>query len=121
MPEAFFCGFENYKTTLARGNATGILDYQLDGIKNLMLALANSGATELKNVHRPPLARGAGKGMASRSPNEVARPLPLEITFTGPEKSVREFLSTIVKPDEQYCRDPLAAHHQRQKGSAAGR
>lgn len=101
VPEGFFCGFENYKTTLASGNATGILGYQLGGIRNLMLALAGSGASGLKNVHRPPLPEEQGKTWQPM-PNQVARPLPLEITFTGPEKSVREFLSTIVKLDPQY-------------------
>ena len=38
------------------------------------------------------------------TPNDtdVARPLPLEITFLGPEKSVRAFLSSIVKPEGRY-------------------
>lgn len=101
VPEGFFCGFENYKTTLARGNATGMLEYQLGGIKNLMLALAKSGATGLNNLHRPLLPEEDGNAWQPQ-PKEAARPLPLEITFTGPEKSVREFLSTISKSDRQY-------------------
>jgi len=32
----------------------------------------------------------------------VARGLPLEITFKGPEKAVRAFLSSIAKPDGYY-------------------
>jgi hypothetical protein len=101
LPEAFFCGFENYKTTLARGNATGILEYQLAAIQNLMLALAQSGATELKNLHRPLLPEEQGTPYQPQ-PAEIARPLPLEITFLGPEKAARQFLSSIVKPDGQY-------------------
>lgn len=101
VPEGFFCGFEEYKTSLARGNATGILGYQLGGVRNLLLALANSGASGLKNLHRPPLPEEQGKPWQPR-PNEVARPLPLEITFTGSEKSVRAFLSAVAKPDQQY-------------------
>lgn len=101
VPGAFFCGFENYKTSLAAGDATGILDYQLTGTKQLMLALADAGATELKNVHRPPLAEELGQTFTPQ-PNDVARRLPLEITFKGTEKSVRTFLSSIVKPDSYY-------------------
>jgi hypothetical protein len=101
VPEGFFCGFENYKTTLARGNATGMLKYQLGGIRKLMLDLAKSGATGLTNVHRPLLPEEEGKTWQAQ-PNDVARPLPLEITFKGPEKSVREFLSAISKSDRQY-------------------
>lgn len=101
VPEAFFCGFENYKTSLARGNATGILTYQLDGIKKLMLDLAAAGPTELKNLYRPALPEQEGKAFTP-GPNAVARPLPLEITFKGPEKSLRSFLSSIMKPDGYY-------------------
>ncbi len=106
VPDPFFCGFENYKTSLARGNATGILDYQLAGIKNLMLALAKSGATELKNLYRPLLPEEDGREYKPQD-SDVARPLPLEITFAGPEKAVREFLSAIVKRRGSICRDPL--------------
>jgi len=101
VPDAFFCGFESYKTSLARGNATGILNYQLAGIKKLMLDLAAAGPTELKNLYRPSLPEREGKAYAP-GPNAVARPLPLEITFKGPEKSVRSFLSAIMKPDGYY-------------------
>lgn len=101
VPDPFFCGFEKYKTSVASGNTTGILDYQLNGIKSLMLSLAKSGATELKNLHRPSLLEEDGKEFKA-SDSDVARALPLEITFTGPEKSVRAFVSSIVKPEGQY-------------------
>lgn len=101
VPEPFFCGFENYKTNLARGNSTGILNYQLDSIRHLMLALAKSGATELKNLHRPALPEEDGKDFTP-GPADVARRLPLEITFQGPEKAVRAFVSALTKADNQY-------------------
>lgn len=101
VPDPFFCGFEKYKTSVASGNTTGILDYQLNGIKSLMLSLAKSGATELKNLHRPSLLEEDGKEFKAGD-SDVARALPLEITFTGPEKSVRAFVSSIVKPEGQY-------------------
>jgi hypothetical protein len=101
VPDAYFCGFEDYKTSLAQGRATGILKYQLEGIKNLMLALAASGATELKNLHRPALPEERGQEFKP-NPSQVARQLPVEITFQGPEESVRQFLSSIVKPDGKY-------------------
>ncbi len=101
VPDPFFCGFEKYKTSVASGNTTGILDYQLNGIKSLMFSLAKSGATELKNLHRPSLLEEDGKEFKAGE-SDVARALPLEITFTGPEKSVRAFLSSVVKPEGQY-------------------
>ncbi|RYD32315.1 MAG: hypothetical protein EOP85_21855, partial [Verrucomicrobiaceae bacterium] len=55
VPEAYFLGFENYRTSLAPEGNTGILGYQVTAVKNLMLALAQSAPTELKNLHRPAL------------------------------------------------------------------
>ncbi|MDP3852012.1 MAG: Amuc_1100 family pilus-like protein [Luteolibacter sp.] len=101
LPDEFFCGFEKYKTSLARGETTGILNHQLLGIKSLMLALAGSGASELRNLHRPLLSEEEGRPFQAK-PTDVARPLSLEITFRGPEKSLRGFLSSIVKP-ENHC------------------
>lgn len=101
VPEPFFCGFEKYKTILAQGKATGILDYQLTGTKNLMLALAASGATEFINLHRPALPE-EGALEFKPEPSDVARELPLEITFKGTEQALRKFLSAIVQPDGYY-------------------
>lgn len=101
VPEPFFLGFERYKTSLAPGNTTGILDYQLGAIKNLMLALAKVKPAELKNLYRPSVPEEEGQ---TYTPGDgvAARPFPLEIVFSGPEKSVREFLSAIAKPDNNY-------------------
>lgn len=101
VPDAFFVGFEGYKTSLARGNATGILDYQLSAIKKILLELAKTSPSEFRNLHRPTLAEEDGQPFTP-SANAVSRSFPLEITFVAPEKSAREFLSSIVKPENQY-------------------
>ncbi|HEX7261044.1 MAG TPA: Amuc_1100 family pilus-like protein [Luteolibacter sp.] len=101
VPEPFFMGFERYRTTLASGKTTGILDYQLVAIKKLMLSLAKAKPTDLKNLHRPSLPEEDGQVYKPEA-TVVARPLPLEITFTGTEKSAREFLSAVAKPDSHY-------------------
>ena len=101
VPEAFFVGFEKYKTTLATGSTTGILDYQLGSIKSLMLSLAKAKPTELKNLYRPLQPEDDGQAFAP-PPAMTARPFPLEVTFTGPEKTAREFISSIVKLDNQF-------------------
>ena len=101
VPEVFFLGFENYKSSLARSTSTGILSYQLDAIKDIMLSLAKAGASELKNVHRPPLEEEDGREFKPAE-TATARPLPLEITFLAPEKAVREFVSSLVKADGKY-------------------
>jgi len=101
VPEAFFSGFERYKTSLALPNATGLLNYQLGGIKSILLELAKARPSEFRNLFRTVLPEEDGQAYNAPA-NAVARPLPLEITFTGPEKSAREFLSSIVKPENQY-------------------
>jgi hypothetical protein len=101
VPEAFFMGFEKYKTSLAPGNTTGILDYQLNSVKFLMLALAKAKPSEIKNLHRPLLPEDEGQTFTPPA-TMTARPYPLEITFTGTESSVREFVSSIIKSENQY-------------------
>ncbi|MEO8614478.1 MAG: Amuc_1100 family pilus-like protein [Luteolibacter sp.] len=101
VPEAFFAGFEGYKASLARPNATGMLNYQLKAIRTILLELAKAKPSEFRNLYRPNLPEEDGQTFAPQA-NAVVRPLPLEITFVGPEKSAREFLSTIIKPANQY-------------------
>lgn len=101
VPEPFFVGFEKYRTSLAPGSTTGILNFQLGSIKHLMLALAAAKPTELKNLYRPLLPEDEGQTYTPPA-TQTARPFPLEITFTGTERSAREFLSSIVKPGNPY-------------------
>ncbi len=101
VPEAFFIGFEKYRITMASPNTTGILDYQLGSIKSLMLALAKAKPTELKNLYRPLQPEDEGKEFTSPA-TMTARPFPLEVTFVGPEKAAREFISSLGKLDNQY-------------------
>jgi len=101
VPEPFFVGFEKYKTTLAGANSTGVLDYQLAGMKSVLLALAKAKPSELKNLHRPEL--GEESGQAFNAGNKSVRPYPMEITFTGPESSLREFMTAISKMESQFA------------------
>lgn len=102
VPEPYFVGFENYRTSLPSGNNTGILDYQLAAIKGLMLDLAKSKPSELKNLYRPQLPEESGQTYTAPA-GAVARSFPLEITFTGTEQSAREFLSAVAKADTKYA------------------
>lgn len=101
LPEGFFKGFERYTTTLARRDATGMLRYQLGAIRHIMLALAESGASELRNFYRSPLPEEDGRPWPGE-PDQVARALPMEITFVGPESSVRKFLTELAKPEPYF-------------------
>ena len=100
VPEAFFVGFEKYKDTMVAPNSAGILDYELGAIKNLLLTLAKAKPTELKNFYRQPLPEEAGQAYAAG--DSVAREFPLEVTFTGPEKAVRDFLTSLNKAENEY-------------------
>lgn len=101
LPDAFFVGFERYKTSLASNTATGLLDYQLGAIKNVLLQLAKAKPTELRNLYREGLPEEDGKAFAPAA-TDVTRAYPMELTFVGPEPAVREFLSAVTKPENQY-------------------
>jgi hypothetical protein len=96
LPEAFFLGFETYTAALAREDATGLLDYQLGAVKELMLTLAKAAPSQLQNVYRPKFPEEDGEKWEA-GPNDAARALPLELTFKGSERSLREFLTAIGK------------------------
>lgn len=101
LPEAFFLGFEKYKGgALAKEGATGILDYQLGAATELFLALAKAAPSELKNVYRKELSEEAGEAFDAK--DAVYRPLSMEITFTGTERSVREFVTSIEGSESHY-------------------
>lgn len=100
FPENFFLGFENYRSSLAREGATGILGYQLGAVTELFLALGKAAPSELKNVHRPELEEERGGVFDGK--DVVSRALPIEVTFRGSEKSVREFLSSLATSEGHY-------------------
>lgn len=100
LPDAFFLGFEAYKSGLAKEGATGILDYQLSATTDLFLALAKAAPSELKNVYRKELTEESGGTFDAK--DGVYRPLSMEVTFTGTERSVREFLTAIEGSDTYY-------------------
>jgi hypothetical protein len=100
LPDAFFLGFETYKGTVARDNATGVLNYQLGAVSELFQALAKAAPSEVKNVHRPKLPEEEGGKFEDVA--AVSRPLPIEITFRGTEKSVRQFLSDLASSGSHF-------------------
>lgn len=94
LPEAFFLGFEAYTGTLAREDATGLLDYQLGATKELLLALAKTSPSQVLNLYRPKFPEEDGEKWQATA-NDAARSFPMEITLKGNERTVREFLSAI--------------------------
>jgi hypothetical protein len=101
VPDPFFMGFLNYKTSLAIPSTTGLLSYQMNAIKSILLELAKASPTEFRNLYRPALPEESGNVYVPLE-SSVSRGLPLEITFVGTEKSVRKFCSAIEKGKNYY-------------------
>lgn len=101
VPDAFFLGFEAYKGGApAKAGAAGILDYQLGAASELFTALSKAAPTELKNVYRSPLVEEDGGTFDPK--DSVYRPLSFEVTFTGTERSVREFITALGASDAYF-------------------
>lgn len=101
IPENFFSGFPGYRSALPDAGSTKILGYELESLRGIFLALAESGVSELKNVYRDVLPEER-KEVYQVGPGDVARALPLELTFTGSEKSVRNFISKVAGTDQRF-------------------
>ena len=101
VPEAFFLGFERYRTSLAASSTTGILDYQMTSVKNLMLALAKAEPSELRNIYRQSLVEEDGQPFVPLN-SAVHRSFPMEVTFIGTEESLRKFLTSLSKTENGY-------------------
>lgn len=101
LPEGFFLGFEPYTASLAREDATGVLSFELDAIKEVMLALAKASPTQLQNFYRvrePEEDGGKWTGPAEAA----ARPHSFEITFKGTQQATRDFISALVSAENHY-------------------
>lgn len=94
LPTDFFLGFEQYRNQLAQSEATGILIYQLVGIKHAMMGLAEAKPSELISIYREPVPEETG---LSYEPGEtdVARNFGFEVVFRGSENSARKFISSL--------------------------
>jgi hypothetical protein len=101
LPENFFLGFEGYRNQLAQSDATGTLLYQMEGIQQSLMALAEARPSALLKVHRVAVEEENG-GTFQPGPDAVARLFPFEITFRGSESSVREFLNSLGAKDSRY-------------------
>jgi hypothetical protein len=101
LPENFFLGFEEYRSQLAKSEATGTLLHQMDGMKAALLALAKSRPSALVNLFRTPTPEETG-GVFQSTPNDLARYYSYELTFKGSEQSVRDFLNALGETDTHY-------------------
>lgn len=100
VPGDFFDGFETYKETAVKKEATGILTYELGAVSQLMSGLAASGPVKLLNIHRPKLEEEDGK--VFNHEGKMYRALPFEIAFNCKEDTFRKFLSTLDDSGKYY-------------------
>ncbi len=101
VPEGFFMGFEGYRDQLAQSEATGVLHFEVEGIKNALLNLAEARPGTLISLYREPIPEETG-GTYTPPENAVARTFGFELVFKGSEASVREFLSSLGDIDPYY-------------------
>jgi len=101
VPEDFFMGFEAYRDKLALTEATGLLDYQMGGLKHALLELAEARPTRLIKVYREQIPEEI-RAQSSPQSDDVVRNFGFEVTFQGSEASAREFLSALGEIDPYY-------------------
>lgn len=101
LPAGFLMGFEVYANNLAQSNATGLLNYQLGAMKDILLQLAEARPTELRKLFRPRFPEETG-GKFEAKPNQVARYFPMEITFKASEPAARKFISSLAETDPHF-------------------
>jgi hypothetical protein len=101
IPEGFFLGFDAYSNRAANSDATGMLSYQLDGIKNALLLLAKAGPSVLLSVSRDVIPEESG-AQPTPGPDAVSRGFGYEVTFKGTEPVARKFLSALGEMKTHY-------------------
>ena len=101
VPEQFLLGFESYREALPREASTGILNYELEAASEVLTALADSKPTSLINFYRATLSEEEGTAWKPEK-GAAYRALPFEVTFSGSEESLREFLTKLSKSEKFY-------------------
>jgi hypothetical protein len=100
IPGEFFLGYEAFTNSPVKKEATGILSYEMEGIGQLLTYLAASNPVKLLNIHRPQLAEEEGGTFDAK--DKSFRALPVELSFTGTEASLRAFLSSLDDSEKFY-------------------
>jgi len=101
VPEGFLMGYQRYGNEFATEKATGVLNYQLQGIKHALMQLAKSRPSALLNVYREEIPEENGETPVI-GPDQVMRTYGVEIAFKGSEASVRAFLNSLGETTPYY-------------------
>jgi len=125
IPDNAYLGFEQYKGSLPKDKATGVLSYQLSAIDWLFTTFAEANISEVVNFQREVLppedgkewdekparsskkkkkkSRGKGKSRSSAAALPtvpVAKRLPIEFTVKGSESAIRKVIESIANSEE---------------------
>lgn len=120
LPEGTAFGFEKYKDSAARSEATGMLKYELDAVQSLLADLAKASPSRVSSILRTQLDVETGRAAAPPEPTSArnkrrggrkaaAEPvkkayelMPMEVSFTASESGVRQFLKAMVNSKEYF-------------------
>lgn len=122
LPEDCLFGFEKYDTASVKAGATAKLNYELGAIQWLLTKLAETKPESISNIRRKelpeeaahvaapePAQRRAAKNRRSRggqgrqvAAGRAYELMPMELTFTASESSVRKFLVQMVNSKSYY-------------------
>ncbi|MGB6222560.1 Amuc_1100 family pilus-like protein [Haloferula sp.] len=98
MPADAHLGLGIYTRETVNKKNTGVLLYQLQAFEELFDMLANARVAKVTNIYRPELPEESNKKVDLQG--RSYRQHPIEITFTGRESSLRDFLSAIDDSDK---------------------
>jgi hypothetical protein len=101
LPKGFYLGFEEYVSTPAQGNATGILGYELTAINEVHSILAAAKPKQVLNFHREKLIEEKGEAYVAPA-GATYRALSFEVSFAGPESSVRDFINGLQSSKDHF-------------------
>jgi len=121
LPDGCLFGFEKYNTGSVKAKATAKLNYELGAIQWMLHKLAEVKPESVTNIRRVELpeengqvavpikpTRGGGRARGNQTQQaQVAAGrayelLPMELSFTANEASVRQFLMSLVNSDQYY-------------------
>lgn len=114
LPKGFYLGFEDYVSTPAQGAATGILAYELSAISEVHAILAAAKPAQLLNFYREKLVEEKGETYTPVAGSPY-RALSFEISFSGPESSVRNFINGLQSSkDHCFAIRSMRVHNEKQ-------
>lgn len=94
IPDGFFLGLGRFSEAAPPQRDTGVLMFELRAFEELLTKLAEAAPARLDNLH--------WAGIPDRPEDAALVAHPIEVTFTGSESSLRDFLSSLDDSEEYY-------------------